>query len=112
MQQDERERENYRNEIKFLDVECFVFLDEMSAQNRHFRRRRGRSKRGTPCCMREMARLLDSNTLIAACNLHGMIIEGCHVTSQNTTRKMFEDYIIYILGPHLSAYPGICSLSM
>jgi hypothetical protein len=57
--------------------------------------------------MREITNFMDTNTLIAACNLNGMIESACHVTAENATRGVFEHYIMNItLGPSLSAHPG------
>jgi hypothetical protein len=63
--------------------------------------------RGKQALIREMTRMMDTNALIAACNLDGMIHDGCHVTSENTCKEDFEHYVIDILGPHLTSYPGI-----
>jgi hypothetical protein len=43
IQRDEEERTAYLTEIAYTDAECLVFVDEMSAKSRHFRRRLGRA---------------------------------------------------------------------
>ena len=46
------------------------------------------------------------NSLIAACNIHGMEVDGSVVTSKNNTEEDFEIYMRNSLGPVLNAYPG------
>ena len=106
MQQDAIERENFERELDGYDHECCVFVDEMSAKRKSYFRRRGRSQKGKPAVVRQVARLMDTNTLTAACNPEGMMLDCCVVSAENNTRADFENYVVNILGPHMSAYPG------
>jgi hypothetical protein len=102
------ERRRYQREISCYPPEYLIFLDEMSTTGPKFRRRRGRIRNGQRAVM---VRPLGppgqtGNSLIAACNIRGVMVQCCVITYQNLTKEGFKNYIINTLGPHLQPYPG------
>ena len=97
--------------IRNIPTDYFVFVDEMSATNRTRRRRRGRAGRGKAAYMREFFSKTDlnMNTLIAACNSGGMLVDACAVTNHNNSRDDFEEYVSTVLLPSLGPFPGDAS---
>ena len=108
MQRSGEERARYWKEISYYSVEWLVFVDEMSATNRRRRRRRGRAKKGKVAYQQERFAKgsQDMNTLIAACNIHGMLIDACVVTDCNNTKEDFEKYMREALSRVLRPFPG------
>jgi transposase len=108
MQRDEIEVARYKRAISGYKPKYMIFIDEMSATNRTRRRRFGRFLRGKKALMREHFGNSnpDINSLIAACNIHGMVLDACVITNKNNNRADFEDYVRSVLSPVLGRYPG------
>jgi hypothetical protein len=104
----EPETAKYLAEIRNYPVEYLIFVDEMSATNRRKRRRRGRAKKGRVPYMKEWFEKgsQDLNTLIAACNIHCMLIDACVVTNFSNTKEDFEKYMRDALSRVLRPFPG------
>ena len=109
MQKDEVERERFRERVEHYPAEYFVFVDEMFTNNRTRRRRRGRARRGKAAYMPEFfsSKQKNMNTLIAACNINGMVKDACHVSDHNNSREDFVEYVRKKLIPRLGPFPGI-----
>lgn len=102
------ERARYLQEIADFDSDCLIFIDEMSATNRIRRRRRGRAGKGKVAYMPEFFGKSNPNvnSLIAACNKKGMVLDACVLTDHNNNRADFEHYCREILEPCIGRYPG------
>jgi hypothetical protein len=112
IQRNEAERARYKAATRHIPIEYLIYIDEMSVTNRRKRRRRGRAKKGKVPYMREWFEKGSENlnTLIAACNIHGMVLDACIITEYNNKREDFERYMEDALSKVLGPYPGSCIL--
>ena len=87
----------------------YLWMKCASATNRRKRRRRGRSRRGQVAYQPEWFEKgsQELNTLIAACNINGMMVDACVVTHDNCDRESFITYVRDGLAKVLQPFPGM-----
>ena len=76
-ERDAQLRFNWRETVRLLQHERLVFIDESHFDNNSVRRRRGRSRRGSPAIAISNLGSKQSLSLIAAVTVNGMLLPAC-----------------------------------
>ena len=93
----------YENETSRYPPDYLLFLDGMTTRDVKFRRRRGYFRRGQEPIMKQFLGFGDQTgtSLIAACNVRKVLVNGCLLTFEDNTREKFEHNIENVLGPDI-----------